>query len=336
MSKRSLCHLIDQCTHYTADDRHAVGSAVPQQPVPIGEPSNDLDNVAQRESAGMVKLKRGKFLWCNTEYARLFGCSPSELAGKTTTIFYQAEALLDGGCEEENNAFAKGEVISLQLQIKHQDGTVGWYETSGELASPDSDETIWSLTDVTERKHLEEKTQQLAFLDPLTNLPNRRQLTYRLSLALETSKRNARYGAVMVLDLDKFKVINDTEGHEAGDSLLVEAGKRITSCVRKLDTVARIGGDEFVVIVNELDTTLELATTQASAIANKIRQALEAPYLICGGNVKGKRGTTEHKSTASIGVVMFPIGSGDRDDYLNAADAAMYRAKEAGGNQVGF
>jgi len=335
MSKESLCHLIDQCTHYTAEDRHAVGSTVALQPVPIDEPSNDLHSVVQRQSAGMVKLKRSKVLRCNSEYARLFGCSPCELAGKTTTILYQAEAILDG-CAESNNAYAQGEVVSLLLQIKHQDGTFGWYETSGQPVSADSDEMIWSLTNVTERKHLEEKTQQLAFLDPLTNMPNRRQLTYRLSLALETSKSNARFGAVMVLDLDKFKLINDTEGHEAGDRLLIEAGKRITSCVRKLDTVARIGGDEFVVIVNELDTNLELATTQAGAIANKIRQALEAPFLICGGNVKGKRGTTEHKSAASIGVVMFPTGSSDRDDYLNAADAAMYRAKEAGGNRVCF
>jgi diguanylate cyclase (GGDEF)-like protein/PAS domain S-box-containing protein len=338
MSNESFCQWTQHCPHHAEHDGQVAVGAVQVQPGAVTDSATTTNKSGAdcHDGVGTVRLKRRKIFWCNAEYARLFGCGPKEMIGKSATVLYQAQALLDACRTKPDSAFEQGEVVSLLLQIKHKDGTLGWYEARGEPVTPKSDESIWALIDVTENKLLEEKTQQLAFQDPLTSLPNRRLLNDRLSLALDIGKRTGRYGALMVIDLDGFKLINDSAGHEAGDSLLVEAGRRINASIRKIDTVARIGGDEFVVIVNELDIDLQKATYQANVIANKIREALEAPHQILRRQAKGEGQATEFECKASIGVVMFPSQSSDGNDYVNWADAAMYRAKKAGGNQVSF
>jgi len=134
--------------------------------------------------------------------------------------------------------------------------------------------------DITERKKAEEYIRTFAFYDTLTQLPNNRLLNDRLGQAMAASKRSGRYGAVMFLDLDNFKPLNDTHGHDVGDLLLVEAAQRITNCVREMDTVARIGGDEFVVMLSELDMDKELSVARAGVVAEKIRVTLAEPYLL--------------------------------------------------------
>lgn len=193
-----------------------------------------------------------------------------------------------------------------------------------------------SNRDITERKQMEDQVRQLAFYDTLTRLPNRRLLNDRLNQAMAASKRNACYGAVMFLDLDNFKPLNDTHGHEVGDLLLIEVADRLRSCMREMDTVARFGGDEFVVILGELNTGKAESIAQAQIVAEKIRIALAQPYLLAIKRDGQGEATIEHRCTASIGVVLFYNHESAPEDILKWADTVMYQAKEAGRNQIRF
>ncbi len=183
-----------------------------------------------------------------------------------------------------------------------------------------------SCRDISERKLAEHKIHQLAFYDALTGLPNRRLLLDRLHQALAASARNGLLGAVLFLDMDHFKVINDTRGHDIGDLLLIEVAKRLQSCLRDSDTVARQGGDEFVIVLM-LDADTDEAAAQAEFTADKIRRSLNQPYQLEGHT---------HHTTPSIGIVLFQGQVESVDDLLKYADAAMYQAKEAGRNLTRF
>jgi len=193
------------------------------------------------------------------------------------------------------------------------------------------------IRDITERKQMEDQVRHLAFYDTLTNLPNRRLLNDRLSQAMVSSKRNGHYAAVMMLDLDNFKPLNDVHGHPVGDLLLVEVANRLKACVREVDTVARFGGDEFVVLLNELNTDESQATAQASIVAEKIRNTLSDPYqLVIKKTLEHADTAVEHQCSASIGVVVFSNRENRQDDILKWADDAMYQAKDAGRNLIRF
>jgi diguanylate cyclase (GGDEF)-like protein/PAS domain S-box-containing protein len=196
-------------------------------------------------------------------------------------------------------------------------------------------EKLMGITeDITERKKAEEQVRKLAFYDTLTQLPNRRLLIDRLGHAMAGSKRNNRYGAVMFLDLDKFKALNDTHGHDMGDLLLIEVAQRITRCLREMDTVARFGGDEFVVMVGELDTDKMQSKEKARIIAEKVRVALAEPYLLKRLDDSGKVTAIEHHCTSSIGVVLFKGHDASYEEIFKCADMAMYEAKAGGRNAI--
>ncbi len=195
---------------------------------------------------------------------------------------------------------------------------------------------VWSFRDVTERVHMQEQVSQLAFYDTLTNLPNRRLLNDRLGQAMAASSRSGCYGALMFLDLDNFKPLNDTHGHVAGDLLLVEVADRLKNCIREMDTVARFGGDEFVVILNELTTDKAESTTQTASVAEKIRTVLAKHYSLSLHYGESASITILHHCTVSIGVAVFQNHKISADDVLRSADTAMYQAKEAGRNQICF
>jgi len=184
------------------------------------------------------------------------------------------------------------------------------------------------VRDITVRKRMEEQVHQMAFFDALTQLPNRRLFYDRLNHTLAANRRSDCYGAILFLDLDNFKPLNDTHGHSAGDMLLTEAAKRLKDCARETDTVARIGGDEFVAMLCELDTDITKATVQAQLVAEKIREVLSAPYqlgLLLANQI-------EHSCTVSIGIALFK--NDNQDDIMKRADTAMYQAKAAGRNQI--
>ena len=191
------------------------------------------------------------------------------------------------------------------------------------------------IQDITERKQMEDQVRHLAFHDPLTKLPNRRLLIERLNMAVAASKRSGHYVALMFLDLDNFKPINDKHGHVAGDLLLIEAAERLKRCVREVDTVARFGGDEFVVIV-ELDADKSGSAARAGIIAEKFRDELAKPYVFNIQHAGEAETIVEHHCTASIGVALFHKDETSQDNILKWADVAMYQAKGAGGNLVRF
>ncbi len=183
------------------------------------------------------------------------------------------------------------------------------------------------FSDITARKMAEEEIRNLAFYDALTQLPNRRLFQDRLYAALQASARHDDHGALLFIDLDRFKLLNDTLGHDYGDLLLVEVAKRIKSCVREIDTVARLGGDEFVVLLEGVGTDKEEASRKAGLVAEKIRDVLAQPYELK---------THEHYSSPSIGISLFHDGEETMDELVKHADAAMYQAKNAGRNTVRF
>ncbi|MGZ6109615.1 MAG: diguanylate cyclase domain-containing protein [Gemmatimonadaceae bacterium] len=170
----------------------------------------------------------------------------------------------------------------------------------------------------------------------MTRLPNRRLLSDRLGQTMSASKRSDRYGALMFLDLDNLKLLNDTHGHHAGDLLLMEVARRISSCVREVDTVARFGGDEFVVILSELDVDKTESATQSSIVAEKLRAILDKPYVLKIKQEGKAEITLEHHCTSSIGVVLFHDHEADTEEIIKRADMAMYQAKETGGNLIRF
>ncbi|MFA6698883.1 MAG: EAL domain-containing protein [Thiomicrospira sp.] len=180
---------------------------------------------------------------------------------------------------------------------------------------------------VVKRKQAEAQAFQLAFYDPLTHLPNRRLLLERLSHSLSVSERAQHYGALLYFDLDHFKTINDSQGYSAGDQLLIEVGQRLQACLRTGDTLARIGGDEFVVVLESLGRQAENAANEAEAQADTIRYRLSQPYEIH---------QQRYFTTPSIGVVLFKGTQTAAEDLLKHADTAMYGAKENGRNAINF
>jgi diguanylate cyclase (GGDEF)-like protein/PAS domain S-box-containing protein len=190
------------------------------------------------------------------------------------------------------------------------------------------------FSDRTERKRVDKLMHQLAHHDSLTGLANRTLLNDRLTQSILTSKRSMRCGALMILDLDNFKPVNDLYGHLVGDLLLVEVARRLKSCVREVDTVSRFGGDEFVVLLSELDASQSLSLEQAMIVAEKIRTSLSTPYKFALPRTADPDFAVEHHCSASIGVAMFMGHQASQTALLKAADAAMYQAKNAGRNAI--
>ncbi len=219
------------------------------------------------------------------------------------------------------------------------DGSISYMESSGALIKDRNGNPLRVIVvshDITERKQVESKIHELAFYDPLTKLPNRRLLCDRLEQIMSLSQRTGLHNALMFLDLDNFKPVNDEYGHDAGDMLLTEVSSRLKHCVREMDTVARFGGDEFMVLLSELDANKAEAEIKARYVAEKILDTLSKPYRIKVRHNGNGEDTVEHRCTSSIGVTMFLNHHQSADEIIGCADKAMYQAKEAGRSRVRF
>jgi len=219
------------------------------------------------------------------------------------------------------------------------DGNVREMESRGSVIKNKAGQVVRVVVvsqDITERKRLQEQVHQMAFHDPLTRLPNRRLFNDRLSQAIAAITRGSFYGALMFIDMDNFKPLNDAYGHEVGDLLLIEVADRLKRGVREIDTVARFGGDEFVVMLAQLDIDEAESISQAESIAEKLRLALTRPYLLNTAQLGDVDNAFEYHCPASIGIALINHQEATQSGILKRADMAMYQAKHAGGNQVRF
>lgn len=254
--------------------------------------------------------------------------SEDELVGKTLQQVLPPEsaAIVMAALQEANE---KGWCHGKQYQRETNKGLT-WFELSVAKKATKNNESprfIVLSRNITERKSAESEIQQLAFYDTLTALPNRRLLLDRLRHALDSSARSGNDGALLFLDLDHFKTINDTLGHDTGDLLLKQVAERLAVCIRKDDTVARLGGDEYVIVLANLSAQPLESATQVASIAEKILASLNQPYQLTSGT---------YHSTASIGVSLFSDHNLSQDELLKHADIAMYQAKKAGRNTIRF
>lgn len=277
----------------------------------------------ERNLAGVFRSTiGGTLLECNEAFANMFGYeNAAELRGMSTRDFYFEHADRD---ELIAMVDARGELRNYERKLKRRDGGVVWALLNETLVHPiagGDDILEGTIIDITARKLAEERILYQAFHDALTDLPNRPLLNDRLDIVLRQAERHRRSVAVMFLDLDQFKFINDTLAHSAGDELLRVVAARLIACLRSEDTVARIGGDEFVFILPEADAA------GAAKVAQKVLDAVSAPVML---------GTHELIVTASIGIAIFPHDGRDREMLIRNADSAMYRAKELGRNTYQF
>jgi diguanylate cyclase (GGDEF)-like protein/PAS domain S-box-containing protein len=294
-------------------------------------------DVRQRIAATAFESQEGMFvtdashriLQVNRAFTQMTGYCAAEVVGQTPHVLASGRHSADFYAGMHDALVSEGKWQG-EIWNRRKDGAVfpEWLTITGV-----KDDTgnithfVATLTDITQRKATEEEIKRLAFYDPLTQLPNRRLLTDRLEQALISCTRTKQHGALMFLDLDKFKTLNDTLGHAMGDLLLQSVSERLTQAVRECDTVARLGGDEFVVLLENLSTDDIAAANEVEAVGNKILRALSAPHNLAGN---------PYRSTSSMGITVFKDQSLPLDELMKHADMAMYQAKEAGRNTLRF
>lgn len=247
----------------------------------------------------------------------VLGYGPEELSGSDLRDLIHPEDQARAASFLDEAARSPGSTARVEWRLRHRDGVWLQAETIGNiLEAPEGRGIVLNTRDITERKTLEERMAYQAYHDPLTNLPNRALFMDRLEQALAQVPRRVGSVAVLFLDLDRFKIINDSLGHEAGDLLLVTVAERLRSCLRPGDTAARLGGDEFTVLLPEIE-----AATDAVRVAERITEALQMPVLL---------GSREVVVTSSIGIVLNSSDHRRPADLLRDVDIAMYQAKHAG------
>lgn len=270
-----------------------------------------------------------RIVFVNKAFEEQTGYSRAEILGKSPRFLQGAETQRSE-LDRIRNALIRRERVSTELINYRKNGEKFWSEFDiAPVITRNGTVTHFASVqrDVTQRKESERKIEELAFFDPLTRLPNRRLLLDRLTHALHVAARNGNCGALLFIDLDNFKSLNDTLGHDKGDELLQQVAARLGPVVRSSNTVARLGGDEFVILLEDLSEDVLEAAAQAEVVAEKALRCFNQPF---------KFSAFEHHCTPSIGVAMFDQAHLGTEDLLKRADVAMYQAKAAGRNTVCF
>jgi len=285
--------------------------------------------VIEQSPIGVAFARDGIIVDANAVYLRMFGYdNVAEVRGRKLLeqIVYRRPSDLDDRTAPATVADqVEGAYETVALRKDGSEFPV--YVSAKRLEFKDGPSTIAFLIDITRQKMSEEEIRRLAFFDHLTELPNRRLLKDRLQQALLSSERTGRRGALLFIDLDDFKSLNDTLGHAAGDALLQEVARRLKSCLRETDSIARMGGDEFVVVLEDLSDQIAAAARQTEAICEKLLAVLDRRYELF---------SDEYQCTASIGATLFCGREGPGVDLVKQADIAMYEAKKAGRKNLRF
>ena len=294
-----------------------------------------LDSV---EAYIYIKDAQYRYLYANKKTCDLFGVALGELIGHEDHEFFDEKTA-------KNIRKVDSEVIEyarkVTLEETNTDKQTGISTTylSTKMPLSNDDGSIYALcgisTDITERKKTEELIKELAFHDALTHLPNRRMFDERFTFLLAHAKRSHQWGALLVIDLDNFKPLNDAFGHKAGDLLLTDVAARLNACVRQSDIVARFGGDEFIVALSDLGKDEDGAKVEAMKVASKILFHVRAPYVLLLDE-EGNDKMITHECTASIGVTLFGYDKQNKEHIFSEADKAMYCAKQKGRNCIEF
>ena len=285
--------------------------------------------VIEQSPIGVAFARDGIIVDANAVYLRMFGYdNAAEVRDRKLLeqiVYRRRSDLGDRGALANGADHVEGAYETVGLRKDGSEFPV--YVSAKRLEFKDGPSTIAFLIDITRQKMSEEEIRRLAFFDHLTELPNRRLLNDRLQQALLSSERTGRRGALLFIDLDDFKSLNDTLGHAAGDALLQEVARRLKSCLRETDSIARMGGDEFVVILEDLSDQSAAAARQTEAICEKLLAVLDRRYELF---------SDEYQCTASIGATLFCGREGPGVDLIKQADIAMYEAKRAGRKNLRF
>ena len=279
-----------------------------------------LDNAL----VGIAHTQERTIVSCNRRFEELFGYLPGELLNKSTRILYESDIDYERVGSDGYAGLGVIGVCPRILELRRKDGSLFWTELTGRALGTDGRDSdcIWVFSDITERRKAEEKARFLQYHDVLTGLPNHQLFHDRLQQAMAFCNRAGKKVAVLLVDLDRFKSINDLLGHEVGDQFLVEVAKRLESNVRSADTVSRQGGDEFMLLLSNVSDLDAIA-----AFARDLMFRLEQPF---------EAGGQELTTSASIGIAIFPEDGADYGALLKKAEIAMYRAKESGRNAYRF
>jgi diguanylate cyclase (GGDEF)-like protein len=306
-------------------------------------PIEHLPRLIESSSEAFIILEGERITYCNEAAAQLLGLTHrAQIHGQTLADLSPVQQ--PGG--QLSKELAKEQLATAGLRGKLDfDWLFSRQDNRKEIAMEivltalpfgDTAVLLISARDATVRHQQAKNMEGLAFFDVLTGLPNRRLMLDRLTQAMTQSQRSGRHGAVVFLDLDHFKRLNDQYGHACGDEVLRQTALRVQRCIRAEDTVSRQGGDEFVILMVELNEDAGVARSHAEHVAGKIRKALEKPHKLTQDFTTSPEHEVEFSCPASLGVTLFQGERVDLKSVLKAADSAMYRAKSAGGNRVVF
>jgi diguanylate cyclase (GGDEF)-like protein/PAS domain S-box-containing protein len=334
-----VCYVRNRAQRRTSDEGRAILAGTLQDITALRKSQEHLhlletsisriDDIVMITEAEPYDEPGPRIVFVNDAFERHTGYAAADVLGRSPRLL-QGPKTQRSELDRIREALVKKQPVSAELINYTRSGKEFWLETSITPVIQASGKSAYFVAvqrDITDRKAAEQEIERLAFFDPLTRLPNRRLLLDRLQHAMTASERNGHPGAVLFIDLDNFKSLNDTLGHDMGDCLLQQVARRLETCARRNNTVARLGGDEFVVMLEDLSGNLQEAAAQAETVGERIIEAIGRPFSLDGH---------EQHCTPSIGITLFSNLPDKVDDLLKRADLAMYEAKAAGRNTIRF